>query len=314
MTKAEKTVSSIVHFAVGTLIVLFLVITLLCSIYFVGETQTAVVTTFGAAQEVSEKGMHFKIPYVQKVKKVDTTIKNICIGYGVDKNGNMWDVDDESVMITSDMNFIDVDYNVSYAISDPIKFLYNASDPEMILKNIAMESIRSIVSAYPVDAVLTTGKNEIQYNVKNLIISRLEQENLGISLVEASIQDVEPPTTQVNDAFKAVETAKQEKETRINEANKYRNEKLPQAKAEADEIIQTATATATARVNEAQGQVARFESEYAEYIKYPLITKQRMFYEVMEDILPQLKVIVDTGTGVQKYYPIESFATINTGE
>ena len=294
-------------------IVFLLLLVIFNSIYFVGETQTAVVKTFGAAQEVPEKGMHFKIPFIQTVTKVDTTIRNIYLGYGVDKSGSVYDVDSESVMITNDMNFIDVDYNVSYMVTDPIKYLYNASNPEAILKNLSLEVIRSIVAAYPVDAVLTTGKTEIQYNIKNMLISRLEAEDIGITVVETSMQDVEPPIDSVIYAFKAVETAKQEKETKINNANKYRNEQLPQAQARADEIVQSATAQATARINEANGQVARFESEYAEYIKYPLITKQRMFYETMEELLPQLKVIIDTGTGIQKYYPVEQFANINVG-
>ena len=106
---------------------------------------------------------------------------------------------------------------------------------------------------------------------------------------------------------------KQQKESAINEANKYRNEQLPAAEAEADKILQKAEATKTARINEATGQVARFNAEFAEYKKYPLITKQRMFYEAMEDLLPKLKVIIDDGSGnVQKYYPIESFANVGT--
>ena len=175
-----------------------------------------------------------------------------------------------------------------------------------------MSSIRSVMSAYTVDSALTTGKAEIQSNIKQMIIEKLEAENIGINLVEASMQDVEPPTEDVRNAFKAVETAKQNMESAINEANQYRNEQLPAAEASVDKILQEAEATKTARINEATGQVARFNEEYAEYKKYPLITKQRMFYETMEDILPKLKVIIDDGSGnIEKYYPIESFSDIN---
>jgi len=125
-------------------------------------------------------------------------------------------------------------------------------------------------------------------------------------LVNITIQDAEPPTETVMEAFKAVETAKQGKETALNNASKYRNEKLPQAEAEVDKILQKAQSTRAERVNEAESEVARFNEMYEEYTKYPLITKERMFYETMESVLPSLKVIIDSGSsGVQKLLPIE---------
>jgi len=124
--------------------------------------------------------------------------------------------------------------------------------------------------------------------------------------VNITIQDAEPPTVEVMEAFKAVETAKQGKETAINNANKYRNEELPAAEAQVDQITKEAESTRQARINEAEGQVARFNAMYQEYKKNPLITKQRMFYEAMEDILPDLKVIIDNSKGgVEKILPIE---------
>jgi membrane protease subunit HflK len=138
-----------------------------------------------------------------------------------------------------------------------------------------------------------------------MIIAELEQEDIGITLVDASIQDVEPPTDDVIEAFTAVETAKQGKESAINEANTYRNEQIPAAEAEADRIIQEAEAEKAARINEANGQVARFTEEYDEYINYPLITKQRLFFEAMEEVLPTLKIVIDSnGDGISKYYSV----------
>lgn len=306
LTKAIKVVKWV-------LLALFVVVTIFNSMYTVSETETAVITTFGKAQESQGKGLQFKIPYIQHVKKVDTTVQGFTIGYTVNEDGSFSEVPSESIMITSDYNFIDIDYYISYEIKDPIKYLYASEKPEQILKNIAMSSIRSTMSAYTVDAALTTGKAEIQSNVKQMIMEELEDENIGISLVDASLQDVEPPTDEVNNAFKAVETAKQNKESVINEANQYRNEQIPAAKASADKIIQDAEATKTSRIQEANGQVARFNAEYEEYKNYPLITKQRMFYETMEDVLPNLKIVIDDGNGsVQKYYPVESFSNITS--
>ena len=127
--------------------------------------------------------------------------------------------------------------------------------------------------------MITTGKSEIQAAIREIMIEKLEEQDIGLMLVNISMQDAEPPTDTVIEAFKAVETAKQGKETAINNANKYRNQKIPEANASADQIIQKAEAEKQERINEATAQQVRFEKIYAEYEKNPVITKQRMFYE-----------------------------------
>lgn len=275
------------------------------SAYEIKEQEQAVLITLGRAQAVTEPGLHFKIPLIQQVRKVNTTIQGFAIGYSTGDNATN---EEESLMITSDFNFIDVDFYVEYRYSDPVKALYASRAPLDILRNISQSCIRTVIGSYPVDDVLTTGKNEIQASIKDMILKRLEDQDIGIQLVNITIQDSEPPTVEVMEAFKAVETAKQGKETALNNANKYRNEQLPSAQARADGIIKDAEAQKTERVNEATAQVARFNAMYAEYIKNPIITKQRMFYETMEDVLPDLKVIVESGSGnMQTIYPLESF-------
>ena len=157
------------------------------------------------------------------------------------------------------------------------------------------------------DSVLTTGKNEIQSRVKEMVINKLEQHDVGLSVVNVTIQDSEPPTAEVMEAFKAVETAKQGKETALNNANKYRNEKLPEATAQTDKILQEAESSKVQRVNEANAEVAKFNAMYEEYSKNPEVTRKRMFYEAMEDVLPGMKVIID-GTGkTDTILPLDSF-------
>lgn len=291
--------------------VLVVIVLLFNSAYQIREQEQAVLTTFGNAKAVTEPGLHFKIPFIQKVRKVNTTIQGFPIGYSLETDATN---EAESLMITSDYNFVNVDFFVEYRFSDPVKALYNSADPVGILKNISQSSIRSIIGSYPVDDVLTTGKNEIQAAIKAEIISRLDEQDLGVQLVNITIQDSEPPTAQVMEAFKAVETAKQGKETALNNANKYKNEQLPLAKAQADGIRKEAEAQKTKRINEATAQVARFNAMYEEYVKNPTITKQRMFYEAMEEILPDLKVIIESpDSDMQTFYPVESFANFSTG-
>lgn len=279
--------------------------------YEIKEQEQAVLITFGRAQAVTDPGLHFKIPFIQKVRKVNTTIQGFSIGYSVDNNSVN---EDESLMITSDFNFIDVDFYVEYRYSDPVKALYASKSPLDILKNISQSCIRTVIGSYPVDDVLTTGKNEIQAAIKEMILTRLEEQDIGIQLVNITIQDSEPPTVEVMEAFKAVETAKQGKETALNNANKYRNEQLPLAQAQADAIIKAAEAQKTERINEATAQVARFNAMYAEYIKNPAVTRQRMFYETMEEVLPGLKLLIESPDGdVQTFYPLESFTESSNG-
>ena len=283
------------------------------SFYTIAEEEQAVVCTFGQAAAVTDPGLHFKIPFIQTVDKVNTTIQGFAIGYSTDDysdvNYNGANGSEDGMMITSDYNFIDVDFYLEYRVIDPVKAMYASENPRIILANVAQNCIRTTIGSYGVDAVLTTGKNEIQSNIKQMIMGKLENLDIGVQLVNITIQDAEPPTDTVIAAFKSVETAKQGKETALNNANKYRNEQIPNAQAEADKIIQGAEATKQARINEANGQVARFNSMYEEYTKYPLVTKQRMFYETMEDVLPGLKIVIQGGDGsdIQQILPLDNF-------
>lgn len=309
----------------------WILIGLLCVIivfgapYQVKEQEQAVLITFGKAKAVTEPGLHFKFPLIQSVEKVNTTIQGLAIGYvdtqeeenqgiignflGSSQNEEITDVASESLMITSDYNFVNVDFFLEYRVSDPVLAYYASQEPIAILKNIAQSCIRSTISAYTVDDVLTTGKNEIQAEIKERIVTELDTQNIGLQLVNITIQDSEPPTIEVMEAFKAVETAKQGKETAINNANKYRNEQLPQAQARADGIVKDAEARKAERINEATAQVARFNAMYEEYVKNPEMTKKRMYFEAMEEVLPGLKILIQgKDSEIQTVYPVDSFA------
>ena len=290
-------------------VVLIALIVAFNSSYQVKEQEQAIILTFGQPTGIAGSGLHFKIPFMQEIRKVDTTIKGLTIGYKQDSGES---IESESLMITGDYNFINVDFFIEYKVADPIKALYASQSPISILKNICQSSIRTVIGSSKVDDVLTTGKAEIQAKTKELVLEKLSVHDIGIQIINITIQDAEPPTNEVMEAFKQVETAKQSKETAINNANKYRNEKLPAARAQIDKIIQDAEATKARRENEAIGQVARFNKMYEEYIKYPEITKKRMFFEAMEEIMPGLEVIIDNGDGsTQKILPLKSFTEDN---
>ena len=295
--------------AVAAVIAIAVVMLFSNSFYELNEDQYAVITTFGKPSVVSEPGLKFKLPFIQQKTIVSKATKGFTIGYD-QKTGQS--IPEESVMITVDYNFVNVDFYVEYRVTDPVKYLYSSEDPVGILKMLCQSYIRDTIGLYKVDDVITTGKSEIQAEIKDKILSRLEAEDLGISLVSITIQDAEPPTSAVEVAFKAVETAKQDASTATNNANKYANEVLPAAEADADEILQQAEAYKTARVNEANGQASRFSQLYEEYSKYPEITKQRLFYEAVSDIFPGMKVVImgKDGDAVSTVLPLDDFATV----
>ena len=285
--------------------------------YTVDDKQQAVVTTFGKVTDVTDAGVHFRLPFgIQKVQKVDVNVyQKIELGYSSDgKNYNV--NENESAMITGDYNIVNVDFFVEYKISDPVQYLYSSNDPELILRNLIQSQVRNVVGSSTVDAVLTDGKENIQMQVKDLVTAILADYDIGLTLVDVKIQDAEPPTQEVIEAFKAVETAKQQAETVINDAKAYQNAQLPQAQAQADKLTQNAEYLRQKRINEAIEQVAMFEAMYAEYAQNPGITRSRMYYEAISGILPGVKLFINTGgegSDVQMLLPLEQLVEANGG-
>ena len=176
--------------------------------------------------------------------------------------------------------------------------------------------MRNVVGSSSVDAVLTDGKENIQMQVKELVTQILQVYDIGLTLVDVKIQDAEPPTAEVIEAFKAVETAKQQAETVINDAKAYQNAQLPDAQAKADKLIQNAEYLKQKRINEAVEQVAMFNAMYEEYAQNPGITRSRMYYEAISKVLPGVKLYVNTGDGgnLQTLLPLEPMATVEGGQ
>ncbi len=301
-----KTAKKVIKFIIIGIVALFLLINIFRCFYSVNEQRNAVVTQFGKIVKVNSAGFYFKAPW-QKVHMVDMTTHGTGIGYTVSKTGQNITDTDNGIMITSDFNLLNIDFYMEYKVSDPVAYLYNSESPESILANIALANIRTVVSNYTVDEAMTTGKSQIQADVKEAMIAELNSRNVGLTVLNITIQDSEPPTAEIIAAFKAVETAKQGADTAMNNAYQYQNEKIPEAEANADAIIQSAEAQKESRIAEAEGQVARFNEMYEQYKLQPYITKERLFYETMEDVLPDLKVIITDGN-TQQMLPLESFS------
>ena len=287
--------------------------------YTVDDKQQAVVTTFGKVTDITDAGVHFKLPFgIQSVQKVNVNVyQKIELGYSSSGNDYYGVTNEsESTMITGDYNIVNVDFFIEYKISDPVQYLYSSNNPELILRNLIQSQVRNVVGSSSVDAVLTDGKENIQMQVKELVAQILSEYDIGLTLVDVKIQDSEPPTQEVIEAFKAVETAKQQAEAVINEAKAYENAQLPQAQAQADQLIQNAEYLKQKRINEAKEQVAMFTAMYEEYARNPEITQSRMYYEAIQEILPGVKLFINTakdGDDVQMLLPLDSLVDTNGG-
>ena len=299
------------NIVVVALLAIVLVIGSSSCFYTVDDKQQAVVTTFGRVTDVTDAGLHFKLPFgIQQAKKVDVNVyQKIELGYSSNGSDEYYQVNEkESTMITGDYNIVNVDFFVEYKISDPVAYLYSSNNPEMILRNLIQSQVRNVVGSTSVDAVLTDGKESIQSQVKDLVTQILSEYYIGLTLVDVRIQDSEPPTQDVIEAFKAVETAKQQAETVVNDAKAYQNAQLPDAQAQADKLVQNAEFLKQKRINEATQQVAMFNAMYEEYKLNPEITRSRMYYEAISEVLPGVKVFINTGSGenVDMLLPLET--------
>ena len=310
--KKQPDLKKIKRTALLTVLFAIVIVFGLTCYYTVDDKQQAVVTTFGKVTDITDAGVHLKLPFgIQQVEKVDVNVyQKITLGYN--PVGSGYTVDDrESAMITGDYNIVNVDFFVEYKISDPVQYLYSSNDPENILRNLVQSQVRNVVGSSTVDSVLTDGKENIQMQVRTLVTDILSQYDIGLSLVDVKIQDAEPPTQEVIEAFKNVETAKQQAETVINDAKAYKNAQLPQAQAKADKLIQNAQYLKEKRINEATEQVAMFNAMYQEYALNPQVTKSRMYYEAISQIMPGVKLYINTSgsSDVQMLLPLEDLVS-----
>lgn len=282
-------------------------------IYTVKESEQAVIQTFGKYTATTGPGLHVKLPWpIQEVTilQVQRTQK-MELGYYQDDTGTYHSEEDDSLMITGDMNVVNIDFFMEWKISDPLKYLYASEKPEAILRNLLMASVRSVVGTKSIDDALTSGKYEIQNEVQEMMVEKLKENDIGVQIIDVKVNDSEPPTEEVAKAFRDVETAKQEMEMAINRAAEYRNRRLPEAKSQADRLVKDAEAYKASRVAEAEGLRDRYLAIYNEYKNFPEISRSRMYLEVLERTLPGIQVIVDESGEVSKYLPLQAGETMD---
>lgn len=286
---------------VRNIIVLLLLIIMGFSSFFqIGPEEVGVITRFGKYSRTVEPGLNFKIPFTETVYKVPvenqqklefgfrTTNADVKSEYRRSKSEQ-----EESLMLTGDLNLASVEWVVQYRIDNAYNYLFKVRNPELTLRAISESAMRQIVGNRTVNEVLTVGRAEIGGKLEELIQEISREYSMGVKIDQVVLQDVNPPEP-VKGAFNAVNEAQQEKETLINQAKSEYNKVIPKASGQAEETIQKAEGYATERVNMAKGEVARFNSIYTEYIKAPEVTKRRIYLETMSEVIPQMGNVIIT--------------------
>jgi modulator of FtsH protease HflK len=294
-----------------TIVGLVFLVAVLCIVafstwYTVDESEQAVILTFGKVEEgLTEPGLHFKLPWpIQSVEKLSKETFSLQFGYE-EKDGKIKEFPDETKMITGDENIVLADLVVQWKITDPEKYLFNSDNPEEILYDATSASLRSIIGSSKIDDALTSGKAEIEADVRDLLSTLIDKYDIGISVLAVKLQDVELPNDEVRKAFTNVTDARETMNTKINEAKKYENKRKNEAQGEKDALIATAEGEKAARIERARGDVAVFNKLYEEYRKNPEITRQRLVIETIEQVLPNTEIYIMNDDGnTLKYFPI----------
>ena len=268
----------------------------LSGLYVVQPNEQAVVTTFGAYSRSEAPGLRYHLPGpIEHVEKVPvTTLNRLDVGGGGTSDS---DVPQESLMLTSDENIIDLNFSVTWRIADASRYLFSTRSPEEAVKAVAESAMREVIGKTPLDLILTTGRGQAQLQTAELMQKTLDAWGAGISVVEVQIRTVNPPQEAVA-AFRDVQSAEQDRDSAVNEANSYRNRVVNEAKGDAAKIVQSAQGYREQSVRTATGDAARFNSIFNEYKRSPQATRDRLYLETMERVLSHSNKVVISGKGV----------------
>lgn len=286
---------------IGAIIAGVLLLIFLSSTWFtVQPEETGIVQRFGAVDRTVGPGLHFKFPDgIERVRQVPTarvlkeefgfasiTGAGGRIQYAADKKA----FKDVSLMLTGDLNVIDVQWIVQYRIEDPVRYLFRVRESPQTIRDVAEAVMRRVVGNRLGSDVLTVGRVAVSTEVKVEMQKILTEYETGVRLVTVELQDVTPPDP-VKPAFNEVNEARQDRERTINQAQEQANREIPKARGEATRTITETEGYAVERVNRAKGEAARFSAVLGEYQRAPEVTRRRLYLEAMGSILPDAKAL-----------------------
>jgi membrane protease subunit HflK len=295
------------------LVVLALVAGALSSFYMVDQSEQAVVLTFGKFSRITGPGLNMKAPFgIEKNYNVPTQIiQTMPFGYRTERPGietvySSGDYPEESLMLTGDLNIIDVQWAIQYRIVDPRAWLFNVEYKDQTIRDISQSVLNLLVGDRTILSVLGSERSNISQQAQTLMNKNFDLYGLGIQVTTVQLKNIVPPKGEVQDAFEDVNKAEQDMERLINEGLEEYNREIPKARGQAAQAIQVAEGYAAERVNQARGDVARFLSVYDEYKEAKEATRSRLYIEMMEDIFsdPQGTDLIDRG--LDNFLPLKN--------
>jgi membrane protease subunit HflK len=294
----------------GVVVVLLLFVSVMGSFYTVEPDEEAVIIRLGRYIRTDPSGLHFKIPYVDKMIKVKTTrVHQAEFGFrttSTKSNRTQYSTrnfDSESLMLTGDLNVADMEWVAQYKISDPFKFLFKTSAPIKNIRDVSESIMRRVVGDRLVSEVLTTGRMAIEEQARVLMQEVLDKYDMGVRIITIKLQDVNPPEL-VKASFNEVNAAKQEQEKLINQAEREYNRLVPEAKGKADKEISEAEGFATALVNRSYGDAHKFKALLKEYKRAPAIYRKRIYLETMEEVFMKTDDMTIIDSSIKGVLPV----------
>jgi membrane protease subunit HflK len=305
----------------GVLVFIFVLIILATSIYIVDQKEQGVVLRFGRFVRLTEPGLHFKLPFgierkykvpTQMVLKEEFGFRTVRAGVNTVYLGE--DFPEESIMLTGDLNIVDVEWIIQYRIVDPVNWLFAVDNQRKTIKDISQSVINLLVGDRAILDVIGSERANIEQTGQDMMNELYDKYGLGIRVTTVKLQNIVPPAGPVQAAFEDVNKAIQDRSRLINEGKQAYNETIPKAKGEAEQVIEQAKGYAVERVNEAEGDVARFLAVLKEYKRNPSVTRTRLYLEMYEDVFAGKEKTQLVDKNLKNFIPFKSLSEPMTGE
>jgi membrane protease subunit HflK len=294
------------------IVVIVALITLFSGFFVVDSKEQGVLLTFGRYTRLAEPGLHFKLPFgVQRNYNVPTqVVLKDEFGFRTDRPGvtsirATEDYPEESVMLTGDLNIVDVEWIIQFRIGDPFKWLFGVHDREKTIRDISQSVINELVGDRAIFDVIGSERANIEAQGQEAMNRLYDKYDLGIRVTTVKLQNIVPPAGPVKDAFEDVNKAIQDRSRLINEGQEAYNNSIPKAKGVAEQLIAEAQGYAVQRVNEAQGDVARFNRVLDEYNRNPGVTRTRLYYEMYENVFGDAKGVELIDKNLKNFIPFK---------
>ncbi len=301
-------------------VVLLIVIAAFSSFYMVDQKEQAVVLLFGKFNRITEPGLHFKLPFgIEKNFNVPTQrILKEEFGFRTEEAGiatrySSRDYSEESIMLTGDLNIIDVQWIIQYQIVEPMNWLFKVENQRKTIRDISQSVCNLLVGDRTIFDVIGSERTNIEQKGREMMNKFFKLYELGARVTTVRLQDIVPPKGAVQDAFEDVNKSIQDLNRLINEGKEAYNNTIPKARGQAKQVIQAAQGYATQKVNKAKGDIARFLAVYGEYRKNPKITRTRLYYEMIEDVFKETQNTDLIDKNLKNFIPFKSLTKDKQG-